>query len=207
MVVDARHVTHLGFDAEFRIGFGTHGEVVVAERNSNKLHKYQMQPGGTYVNTWNMDLPQNSSSFCRIIVSTTGTLLLQDVESSPTVILSPDGNQILETQYHKGRLIACKPPTRPVYKVNNGDKGYELAVAEEDGSEYRLQSETGHVKSYQLSVCQDKHGRTVMVDGDKQTLDIFSQQCKSHIYSTHSHHYTHRKQRFIFLHLFTVLFS
>ena len=187
MVVMARPVLHLGFDAHWFIGFGIYGEVIVAEKDKRTLCKYQMQPGSTFSNIWLRELPHvDLESSCRKAVSSTGTIFLHNrLElNSRTFVLSPDGSQIMKTIQHAGMLIGCLPPERLMYVVDEGSRRHAVAIIEEDKPEVRLRPETGHTWSKSLSVCQDGRGRTAVMDGINKTLDIISQQQrKSHMHT------------------------
>ena len=174
--MEARPVLKLGFDADWRVGFNIHGEVIVAEsENVNQrlfykgtFHKYHIQPGSAYINIWHRELPGNIRPDFHKAMSTAGIFFAQNIcyhmGPRPAILVSSDGSEVLETRQHEGELLTCLHPTRLVYAVSEGDRGYKVEIEEEDGSKRTLRPKAGHTWTKLLSVCQDNHGRTAIVD-------------------------------------------
>ena len=165
---------HLGFGAHHFVGCGNHGQIVLTEKAKKKLHKYQIQPGSAYVEMWQEDLPGNIRSDSRKAVSSSGVVFLKNDEiRAPTLTLSSDGSQVLDTWRHEGELLGCLPSGQPAYVLRNG-ADYELVIKENGDSERRLQPALGHAWWDLLSMCGDERGRTVVTDFNNRTLTIFS---------------------------------
>ena len=177
MVADAKPVFHLGFQAGFRVAFGILGEIVMVEKDTRMLRKYQIQPGSTYVNLWSRDLHEAMDPDCIIEITSSGTVFLQNSDGSPVMVLSPDGSKIVDGWNLEGKLITCFSPRKPVFvrEKEEGEEEHQVVIVEEGQFDIILEPEEGRW-SNTLSVCQDGQDRivildTVGMDGDA-TLEI-----------------------------------
>ena len=138
------------------------------------FHAYQLQDG-TYVKLWSKDLKQHFTPYdCRIAVTDSGEVLLQEDEYSPTLVFDSSGRHV-NTWTHEGRLIGCLPPSRLVYaQERREDKRWEAVVVDEKHSTENTLPHTWGRNGY-LSVCQND-GRIAITASYDRTLSIFSSQ-------------------------------
>ena len=177
---------HLPFTADHGVGFGSHGEAIVTEKNQRTLYKFELKEDGIYTQMWHRELPQDIKSYCTKALTASHNILLQNTDNFPTLILSPDGSQLLDTMQNEGILIGSIP-TGLVCSVVDYDRGYELMTVGDGGEVSRLQPEGGHKWSEYLSVCQDELGRTAVIDNENHSLDVFSGQQRKSFTLQHSY--------------------
>ena len=145
-MIGVKQGIRLEFAAENQVDFGRGGIFVLKEKAQNTIHKYNLKrytdkevcitnlPSG--VNTANII---SECEFC----NGTGGLILQDSSTAATLVLSPDGTELLDSWHHEGILLTCLNGNDPMYAVETTEGEYEIAIVIDNKSETRLQPVTG----------------------------------------------------------------
>ena len=186
--VDVVEPCHLDFLASWITSVSRQGEVLLQDKKGRKIHVYKYDSTtGTFTEIRQLNYPQDISSDSDLYMydSQDGTVVLQEDSSLPTLVISPEGEQLQEWQ-QPGLLIGCLSNKRRVYQQWNEDRtSWEVCITDEKNTKSYLRPSLGHTWStLGISACEDEVTGNKAVchlpidDESQPTLEIYNSECK-----------------------------
>ena len=172
----ARHL--LGFQAYYITSVSRHGEVLLPNSDTAKIHMYKFQPDEkNFTKMWQKNRPQNISSMY-IYDSEATTIVLQNHINKRTFLLSSTGAEQLQEWQQDNCLIGCWSNKRRVYLLKIKDCWKVCIVDDNNNKSYLRPSWL----TREISVCEDELTGNKAVcyapSGSTHTLEIFDNQGK-----------------------------
>ena len=187
--VDALKPCQLRFLASFLISVSRQGEVLLYDEGGRRIIVYKYQATtGTFTEMKRLNYPRDISSCSALYIydSQDGTVVLQQANSSPTLVISPEGEQLQKWQ-QPGELIGCLPNKRRVYWQLNEDRtSLKVCITDEKNTKSYLRPSQGHIWLWRICACEDEVTGNKAVchaprgDESQDTLEIYNSECKSH---------------------------
>ena len=169
----------LGYEASRFVGVSVQGELLLCERGSSELRRYQYQ-GGEYKRTAATTLPQGMDSYCRKETGVRRAFLQHWREDAVTVILGEKLQEEGRLQ-ERGYLRGCLSDDAPVHAQRRGtDGGWVLCVTGSEQQTVLTPPERGW-GGHWLSVCSTGHC-LVVTSMEDRVLDVFSTTGESNNY-------------------------
>ena len=118
VVIEESHGLRLGFAAWVDVGFGCHGEAVLHEKDSTRLHKYQIQQRSTYKDAWKDDIEcllagpgDFKEDGSRITISSSGIIQAQHNKYQNVILGFKPTGLVLTIWSHDecGTILTCIP--------------------------------------------------------------------------------------------------
>ena len=187
-------VTHhtLPFTADWRVGLGYTGELILGAYDSSRiLHKMQHN-GKTYIETWKKELRDGMKYNCYKEVSSDAYIFLQNNMNEKTVCC--DKSLTKKSELHVQGILIDSTSEEVFYAQGTwGEKNWEIIVHKtvmrgistsgvlatvlqklKLGEHRTLKPPSPHEWGGDLSVCRMKHGY-VVVERNTRSMDIFDE--------------------------------
>ena len=201
VVTEMSRGVRLEFAVEDLVGVYQRG-VIIKEKAHNTLHEYELQlPEMIYRELWSEDFPHGVNAANVMAVGRWETfVLLQDKNTSTTLVLSHEGKKRLGSWHQEGILLNWHDSSYEnlfMYAVEKTYGEYEIVIVNRsrfppsysDNSFYwgpdrdilRLQP-VGTKPTWShpyLSVCENDRGKRIAVTSTEHTLDIYSKDVTS----------------------------
>ena len=155
------------------------GDIIVEDEHEHLLYKFHLQQNGSYKEEWRHVCPENIKRHCRIYLTDTGNIIVQNKEEDSTTFLFDQDMKLIDSWQHQGHLIAILSGTRAAYAVREGQE-WHVEITIQDGDVLQLKPDGSTWESKYLNVCDDaRTEKLVVIHRISGALHIFSRDGKT----------------------------